>query len=208
MLLRAARAAITAAVGALLVVALAAASLTPPAVATADRYLAIAAIFLAATVVTTMIVSPRRHERGMRLAGTVALLATGVGWYQGRFWIHERQFDVLVHVQQTSLRLTALELSGDIENFLRDRERVAPPRPAPATWEHDVEAVLRFDDDTSTLYERRFGPQVRRTCEMLALEGLRDRDLEVFYRRPANAFQIDVVARKMAVLAKRLSPSG
>jgi hypothetical protein len=207
MLLRAARIAIGTVIGALLIVVFAAASLTPPAVATADGYLTIAAILLAATAVTTMIVSPRRHERAVRLAGTVVLLAAGAGWYEGQLAIHERQFDLLVQSQQASLRLTALELSGNIENFLRDRESVAPPRPAPATWDHDVDAVLQFDADTSILYERRFGPQVRRTCEVLGLEGLTDPDLRQFYRSPSNAFQIDIVARKIAVLARRLPPA-
>jgi hypothetical protein len=39
---------------------------------------------------------------------------------------------------------------------------------------------------------------------LLALEGVTDRDLDAFYRRPANAFQIDVVAKKLAALAGRL----
>ena len=34
-----------------------------------------------------------------------------------------------------------------------------------------------------------------------------DRDLDAFYRRPANAFQITVVARRLAALAHRLERS-
>ena len=39
---------------------------------------------------------------------------------------------------------------------------------------------------------------------MFSLRGLTDRDLDVFYDRPANAFQIDVIAQRLAVLAHRL----
>jgi hypothetical protein len=39
---------------------------------------------------------------------------------------------------------------------------------------------------------------------MLAQRGLIDRDLDAFYRGPANAFQIDVIAKKLTVLAHRL----
>ena len=42
------------------------------------------------------------------------------------------------------------------------------------------------------------------TSRAVALEQLTDRDLDAFYRRPANAFQIDVVAKRLLVLARRL----
>ena len=43
--------------------------------------------------------------------------------------------------------------------------------------------------------------------EMFSLRGQTDRDLDAFYRRPSNAFQIDVIARRLAVLAHRLERS-
>ena len=39
---------------------------------------------------------------------------------------------------------------------------------------------------------------------MFSLRGLTDRDLDAFYRRPSNAFQIGVIARRLPVLAHRL----
>src|SRR5258705_146121 len=79
-----------------------------------------------------------------------------------------------------------------------------PAHPATPTWEHDVEAVLGYEQETSALFEAQFGLQVRRIRDLLALRGLRDRDLDAFYRRPANAFEIGVVAEKVAALARRL----
>jgi hypothetical protein len=198
------RPAVGSAVLGLAAVVVVAARLTPPAVTIADRSLAYAAILVIATVLTLAIMSPRPRTRESRLAATLLVMGAAVAWYSGRLWIHEKQFDYLVDAQQTSLRLSALELSGNIERFLDERRRGSPPAPVPATWQHDVDAVLQFDEETSILYERRFGPQVRRTCELLALEGLRDPDLTMFYRRPATGFQIDVVARKLAGLAHRL----
>jgi hypothetical protein len=199
--------ALASAIGGLLAVALAAATLTPPAVVIADRYLTLAAIVAAATILTAVIMSRELLDRERRLIALVLLVGTGMGWYSGRLWVHEKQFDYLVASQKNDLRLGIIELASDIDIFLRARAGAAPPRPAPATWEHDVEAVLRYEDDTSTLYERRFGPQVRRTREILALEQLTDRDLDVFYKRPVNAFQIDVVAQRLIVMARRLERS-
>lgn len=201
------RSAVAAAIGGLVMVTIVADRLTPPAGAIADRYSTLAAILIVATVLTTLVVSRERLGRPGRLAAVVVLLATGVAWYGGRQWVHEKYFDYLVAQQKTTLELDSIEISGAITNFLHARANSAPPRPRPATWERDEDAVLRYEQDTAQLFEADFGPQVRRIREMYSLRGLIDRDLEAFYRRPANAFQIGVIARRLAVLAHRLERS-
>jgi hypothetical protein len=202
-----ARTALAAVIGGLVMVTLVADRLTPPASAIADSYSTLAAILIVATVLTTLVVSRERLGRPGRLSAVVVLLATGMGWYGGRQWVHEKYFDYMVTQQKTTLELDSIELSGEIANFLHARARTAPPRPRPATWERDETAVLRYEQETSLLFEAQFGQQVRRTRDMYSLRGLRDRDLDAFYRRPANAFQIDVVSRRLAVLAHRLERS-
>lgn len=202
-----ARTALAAVIGGLVMVTIVADRLTPPASAIADSYSTLAAILIVATVLTTLVVSRERLGRPGRLTAVVVLLATGMAWYGGREWVHEKYFDYMVTQQKTTLELDSIELSGEIANFLRARARTAPPRPKPATWERDETAVLRYEQETSLLFEAEFGQQVRRTRDMYSLRGLRDRDLDAFYRRPANAFQIDVVSRRLAVLAHRLERS-
>lgn len=198
------KAAVAAAVLACGAVALTAAELTPPAVPMADRFLAITAILIVAAVLAAVGSAPRALERPERLAAVVVLLATAGAWYSARLAVHEKQFTYLVAWQKSQLRMAALEVSGDVLNFLSRRAREAPARPAPATWDRDVDAILRFEDETSAEFEASFGARVRRTRDLLAIEGLRDPDLDAFYRHPANAFQIDVVARRLAALAGRL----
>jgi hypothetical protein len=202
-----ARTALAATIGGLVMVTLVADRLTPPASAIADSYSTLAAILIAATVLTTLVVSRERLGRPGRLTAVVVLLATGMAWYAGRQWVHEKYFDYMVTQQKTTLELDSIELSGEIATFLHARARTAPPRPRPATWERDENAVLRYEQETSRLFEAQFGQQVRRTRDMYSLRGLRDRDLDAFYGRPANAFQIDVVSRRLAVLAHRLERS-
>jgi hypothetical protein len=186
-------------------VAATAAALTPPAVAIADRYLTLTAILVGATIVTAAATAKRRLGREQRL-GAVVLLLVAIGCsYAARLWVHEKQFDYLVGAQQRQLELAAVELAGDIENFVRERAAQAPPAPSPDAWDRDVATMLAFEDETSRRFERRFGGQVRRTRELFALEGLTDRDLDAFYRAPANAFQIGVVATRLAGLAHRLA---
>jgi hypothetical protein len=195
----------TSAIAGCAAVAAAASALTPPAVAIADRYLTLTAIFVAAAVVTAVATTPRPLDRPERLVAVVVMLAAAGTWYWARTWVHEKQFNYLVDWQTRQLELAAIELSGDIENFLHERAAEAPPRPAPATWDRDVAANLAFDSDTAVLFEGRFGAEVRRTRDLFALERVIDRDLDAFYRHPANAFQIDVVARKLDALARRLA---
>ena len=196
--------AVAAAVFGCAAVALTAAKLTPPAVPIADRYLTLTAVFIVAAVLSAIGSSATALDRPERLAAVVALLATAGAWYAAQVAVHEKQFDYLVAWQKTQLEMAAVELSGDIVNFLNRRSHDAPPRPSPATWDRDVEAVLQFEEATSVEFAAAFGARVRRTRDLLALEGLRDADLDAFYRRPANAFQIDVVARKLLALARRL----
>jgi hypothetical protein len=97
----------------------------------------------------------------------------------------------------------ATQLSGDIVNFLRERAPGAPRHPAPATWDRDVAAVLQYEAEDVEPFDRMFGPQVRRTRQLFDLEGLTERDLDAFYRHPANAFQMNIIAKKLAALARR-----
>ena len=198
------RDALAAAIGGLVMVTVIADRMTPPAGAIADGYSTLAAILIVATVLTILVASRGQLGREGRLAAVVVLLATGMTWYSARQWVHEKYFDYLVAQQKTDLELGAMELSGKIAVFLRGRAETAPPRPRPATWERDEDAVLRYEQETSLLFEAELGPQVRRAREMFSLRGLTDRDMDAFYRRPANAFQIGVVSRGLAVLAHRL----
>src|SRR4051794_20183074 len=178
--------------------------LTPPAYNIADTYSTFAAILIVATVVTTLIVSRARLGRPGRLAAVVILIATGMMWYSARLWVHEKEFDYLVAQQKNDLEIRGLELSGDIANFLRRRARTAPPRPQPATWERDETRVFRYEQETALLYAAQFAVGVRRIRGMLAQRGLTDGDLDTFARHPSTAFEIGVIAERLAVLSRRI----
>lgn len=198
------RNAVAAAIGGLAMVSIVAARMTPPAWAISDRYSTLAAILATATILTAVVTWHDRMGRPGRLAAVVLLAVTGMSWYSGRLWVHEKQFDYLVAEQKRDLELRTLEMAGDIGNFLRERAASAPPRPQPATWEHDEDAVLNYEQETSLLFEAMFGPQVRRTRELFSLRGLTDRDFDAFFRRPSSAFEIGVIARRLVVLAHRV----
>src|SRR4051812_19488829 len=149
----------------------------------------------------------RPLDRPRRLLAVILLGAIWSGWYAARLRVHEAQFDALVRRQKSDLETRCLTLSSEIAGFARERGAAAPPPPKPATWEQDVTRLLQYDTETSIGFENRFGAQVRKAHDLLALEGIRDRDFEAFYRHPATAFQINVIASKLVVLAHRLERS-
>jgi hypothetical protein len=100
-----------------------------------------------------------------------------------------------------ALRDTAVRLT----EFCDARDRVAPPRPRPATWQRDEDTFDRFESETVDAYERRFGPRVRAAHDLASLRGLRDRDLDAFFRHPANEFQMRVIAKKLDGFATKLA---
>lgn len=60
------------------------------------------------------------------------------------------------------------------------------------------------EQETPLLFDTEFGLQARKIRELFSLRGLTDRDLDAFYRHPSSAFEIDVIARRLIVLSRRL----
>jgi hypothetical protein len=193
-------------VAAFAAVGLAAASLDPPAVAMADDDFTLAAILAVAGVLVFVAGNVRPFGRPAQLATFVALMTVGFGWYGARQWTHARQAAYLVERQTQQIRLNAIQLSANLVNFLRDRRREVPPAPSAATWDADERAIIRFEAETVRLFDAKFARDVRSSRDLLALRGLRDRDLDTFYRRPANEFQIQTIAIRLSALARRLDP--
>jgi hypothetical protein len=186
-------------------VAIAAALINPPAVAIAEDNFTLAAILAAAGIIVFVVGNGRPFGRAMQLATFVALATVGYGWYSGRQWTHARQSNFLHERQTQQIRLNAMQLSANLITFLRERRHFVPPPPAAATWDADEWAITRFERETVQQYEARFGREVRSAHDLLALRGLRDRDLDLAYRRPADEFQIQTIAIKLMTLARRLS---
>ena len=177
----------------------------PPAFPVASSCLLIVAVALAVRLLAWVAVSGATFGREERLVAFVALLAIGLGWLGAREWIAERDFDYRAAQQKADLVFALRDLSSRIDGFASTRDRVAPPRPRPATWQTDEDRIERFEDETVVQYERQFGARVRTARNLVAIRGVTDRDFDTFYRHPANEFQIRVIAKKLETFATRLS---
>jgi hypothetical protein len=178
--------------------------LRPPATSVEERCLTAIAVLLGAKLVAWVARSGHTFGREQRLLTFVMFLAIVFSWIGFRQEIGEAAFNYAVAAQRTALAETARTLSFELEAFLQSRRRFAPPAPRPQSWEADEAALARFDVDTVQQYEGRFGRQVRNTHDLLTLRGLRTRDLDRFYMRPANEFQMRVIAKQLAFLATKL----
>ena len=181
--------------------------LDQPAFDVVQSCVSIVAILLAAKILAWVAVSGAGFGREERLIAFVMLASAALGWIGAGEWVDERAFDFRAAQQKAELARALHDTSFRITEFCDARDRMAPPRPRPATWQQDVDAFERFETDTVSAYERRFGARVRAAHDLASLRGLRDRDLDAFFRHPANEFQMRVIAKKLdtfsAVLAKR-----
>jgi len=175
----------------------------PPANLVAACFTAAAAILLAKLIVWVAI-SSRFFGREERLTALTALLAIAGGWYIARTWTYERQFDALIRAQNTNLVLTLDELSGKILVFVAESGKHAPPSPRPASWDADEDQLMRYQQHIEDDFERQFGSEVRAAHDILSLYRLTDRDFERFYRRPADTFEMQVIAKKLAFFAGKI----
>ena len=176
----------------------------PPAADVSTWCFGSAAVLLTLKLLSWIATAQRSFGRPHRLAAFVMLAAIAMGWYGAMQWVHERQFDYIVAAQNADLKQTAQQLSASILAFVAERSRHAPPRPRPATWNQDETAFFIYETEMVETFERRFGKPTRVVHDVLRQLGLRDRDLDTFYARPANAFQMRIVALKLASLAQKV----
>jgi hypothetical protein len=179
--------------------------LTPPAFDVVRLCTTIIAVAIAAKVLAWAAVSGATFGREERLLAFVMLASTALGWMGAGEAIGERAFDYRASEQRAELMRALHDTSVRLTQFCDARDELAPPRPRPATWQRDVDALERFESDTVRAYERRFGARVRAEHDLASLRGLRDRDLDAFFRHPANEFQMRVIAKKLDVFSGKLA---
>ena len=176
----------------------------PPAPGIEERCLTIVCALLAVKLFAWVAERGDTFGREQRLAAFVSFITIGMAWVGMRQSIAEAAFDYVVVQQRADLAQTSRMLAYQIDAFLQGRRRVAPPPPRPATWDEDEQAFGHFETETITLYERQFGARVRASHDLMSLRGLGDREFDRFYRRPANEFQMRVVAERLAFFAGKL----
>ena len=179
-----------------------------PAFDVAGTCVSIIAIIIAAKVLAWVAVAGATFGREERLLAFVMLASVALGWIGAGERIDERAFDYRAAQQKAEFTQALHDTSVRILQFCSARDRVAPPHPRPATWQQDVDNFDRFESETVRAYERRFGARVRAAHDLASLRGLRDRDLDAFFRHPANEFQIKVIAKKLDGFSEKLARAG
>jgi len=112
---------------------------------------------------------------------------------------------IVKHVPQpVGLKERAIRLSADILSFLTQRQAGEPPLPRRETWDQDVQAEIRYMQQTMALYSQTFAAKVIAMRDELARKGITDKELDAFYEHPTNPIGIRIVAEHLGALAERL----
>ncbi len=180
------------------------ARMRPPAPGIEERCLTIVALLLAVKLFTWVARAGHTFGREQRLLTFVSFITIAIAWVGFRQSIAEAAFDYVVVQQRADLAESSRAVAYQLDAFVQGRHRVEPPAPRPSTWDQDEEAFGRFETETVLLYERQFGSRVRACHDLMSLRGLGDRDFDRFYRRPANEFQMRVVAERLLFFAGKL----
>lgn len=110
-----------------------------------------------------------------------------------------------IHVSPNlELKRQATKLSAEILQFLTDRQVGEPPIPRPSTWEQDMQAQIKYMQQTIAFYSQMFAPRVIAMHDELAKQGFRDGQLENFYEHPTNPIGIRIVGERIGALAERI----
>jgi hypothetical protein len=114
------------------------------------------------------------------------------------------------HLPEISLKKRAADLSAKIFSFLTDR-KVNEPRLTPfgktkEEMDAQFDALVRYGNQTLSLYEEAFLSKVIAIHDEFARLGMRDSRLELdqFYEHPRNEYAIEVTASEVGALAERL----
>lgn len=109
-----------------------------------------------------------------------------------------------------SLKRRLSELSADIFSFLAARQAAEPESPIPSTpnFRQEMEKYFAglpsYLEQTMTLYDQSFTKRVEAIHDALIKQGIRDDQLDEYYKDPTNKFGIEILARRLGVIAENL----
>ena len=116
-------------------------------------------------------------------------------------------FEAATHSEKGTLRAEALFLSSEISRFLVVRQANEPePEVALMGVPIPVGKYAAYIFETGTLYEQKYGEQVRRVVTRLKNEGLEDKQLDILAGPHINPHSENVneIANRLGELASKL----
>ena len=119
---------------------------------------------------------------------------------------------VLSHASKPSdLKRRALLLSNSILEFLAERQARDPFsfQNLKTTWDKlkfgwDTAVFAKYDQQTVMIYTERFSTQVNTVHDELAEQGLRDGQLDLYYKNPISTVAVRIIAERIGALAEQI----
>jgi len=103
-----------------------------------------------------------------------------------------------------NLKKRGLILSSEILRYLGDREKAAPPLPRRETWQEDTDKIIRYFQETMSIYSQKFAGRVLAIHNEFAELGLRTEELDRFYEHPTNPLGVKAVGEQIGALSERI----
>jgi hypothetical protein len=111
------------------------------------------------------------------------------------------------NLPEISLKKRASDLSAEILSFLVERQRNEPRPPIPMTREASdkyFSEVVAYLNQTMAVYAQQFTTRVMSIREGFLKQGIKDADLDEWYKNPTNTHGIEIIAGRIGILADML----
>jgi hypothetical protein len=113
--------------------------------------------------------------------------------------------DILTEAKvKRGLKGRAIFLSYQILQFLRTREHNEPDTEKKGISNEDTDNMINYFNETMTQYSSKYGDKVISIRNEFAGQKKQDKELDKYYKHPANPIEILIIAERIEALADQL----
>lgn len=110
-----------------------------------------------------------------------------------------------IKAEPESLKRRSLILSNEILRFLTNRQANEPQLFRPETWQQDTNRMIKYSQQTMSLYSEKYALRVIAIRNEFADKGYQDSELDRSYEHPTNPIGIRIIAERIGALAEGIN---
>ena len=116
--------------------------------------------------------------------------------------------DVYTHYQKRTLsdkqlKSQSISLAKDLMQFVIERQNNEPQIDF-NDWDASTNAQIKYSTETQNIFYKDYAGKVSHLRDEFAKRGLKDKDLDMFYRNPTNYIGLRELASSIASLSEKI----
>lgn len=116
--------------------------------------------------------------------------------------------DIYAHYQKRTLidkqlKSDAILTSKDLMQFVIERQNNEPQVDFD-NWDASTKAQIKYSTETQNIFYKDFAGKVSNLRDEFAKRGIKDKDLDMFYRHPTNYIGLRELAASLSALSEKI----